>query len=306
MKAVMYHYIRSTNNKYPYFRFLHIDNFKKQLDWFSNNGGFVDKEDFIRVMKGETIKYNKSGFVLTFDDGLYEHHNIVLPELEKRGLWGIFYIPTLPYIEKKILDVHKIHLLLGSHGGKKMLDAIKKVISPNMLIHRDKNLFIDNTYSLQSDFNDEVEFKRILNYQLLYEHREHVLDELLRLYIDLDVNINDIYMSESMISDLHNSGMIIGGHSNTHRLMSRLSVKEQELEISTSFNIIDQIVGGLKIKTFCYPYGGSYSYNEETLKALKKNNVLFSFSVDSKDIAESDINSRLQELPRYDTIEFPC
>jgi len=88
--------------------------------------------------------------------------------------------------------------------------------------------------------------------------------------------------------------------------MSRLSVKEQELEISTSFNIIDQIVGGLKIKTFCYPYGGSYSYNEETLKALKKNNVLFSFSVDSKDIAESDINSRLQELPRYDTIEFPC
>jgi len=120
-----------------------------------------------------------------------------------------------------------------------------------------------------------------------------------------NISIDDIYMSEKMVKNIHNSGMIIGSHSVTHRLMSRLTTKEQESEILTSFSTIDKIVGGLNIKTFCYPYGGSYSYSKETLNILNSNNILFSFSVNSKDLCELGINNKVQELPRYDTIEFP-
>ncbi len=305
MKAVMYHYVNLPNLEYPYSRYLHFNNFKKQLDWFSNNGGFVSKDDFARIIKGESSKSSTSGFILTFDDGLYEHYNTVWPELKKRGLWGIFYIPTLPYTEKKILDVHKIHLLLGMHGGKKMVDALKKVITTDMLIHQDEKNFTDSTYSLQRGFNDEVEFKRVMNYHLSYKYRENVLDDLFEKYIGTDMKIDNIYMSKNMVRELHDSNMIVGSHSVTHRLMSRLSIKEQESEILNSFNVIDKIVGGLKIKTFCYPYGGPHSYNKETLNILSKNDVSFSFSVNSEDISRLDISNKLQELPRYDTIEFP-
>ena len=301
----MYHYVGFPDPKYPYFRYLNFSNFKKQLDWFASNGGFVSKEDFFRVVSGEISANDTSGFLLTFDDGLYEHYNTVLPELKKRGLWGFFYIPALPYTEKKILDVHKTHLLLGMHGGKKMSDALEKLIIPDMLIPQDEKYFTDNTYTLQSNFSDEVNFKRILNYHLLYKYRENVLDDLFEQYVDAKINIDNIYMSEKMVKGLHDSGMIVGSHSITHRLMSRLSDEEQESEILASFDVIDKIVDGLKIKTFCYPYGGSYSYNKKTLSILNKNDILFSFSVNSKDIDKLCIHNQIQELPRYDTIEFP-
>ena len=113
MKAVMYHYVRFPNSKYPYFKGLHVDYFKRQLDWFSNNGGFVGRDDFLNIFKNHKNQELPSGFVLTFDDGLSDHYDFVYPELIKRGIFGIFYIPTLYFTSKKILDVHRIQLLIG-------------------------------------------------------------------------------------------------------------------------------------------------------------------------------------------------
>ncbi len=41
MKIIMYHYIRESLKQLPNFRYLHIENFKKQLDFFEKEFGFV-------------------------------------------------------------------------------------------------------------------------------------------------------------------------------------------------------------------------------------------------------------------------
>ena len=41
MRAIMYHYIREFDPSLPNFKFLDINDFKKQLDWFENTFGFV-------------------------------------------------------------------------------------------------------------------------------------------------------------------------------------------------------------------------------------------------------------------------
>ena len=43
MKVIMYHYIQVFDPEYPNFRFLKFENFKKQLDYFDSNYGFVSK-----------------------------------------------------------------------------------------------------------------------------------------------------------------------------------------------------------------------------------------------------------------------
>jgi len=95
MKIIMYHYVRKHSKEFPYFKYLHIKDFKKQLDYFEQKFGFVKKDDFINAFN---IKNNKmpQGVVLTFDDGLKDHYKYVLPELLKRNLWGIFYINYRP------------------------------------------------------------------------------------------------------------------------------------------------------------------------------------------------------------------
>ena len=73
----MYHYVREDNLEYPNFNHLNIDVFKQQLDYFSENYGFLSKEDYFCSLSGSNVK---DGVVLTFDDGFKDHYKYVLPE----------------------------------------------------------------------------------------------------------------------------------------------------------------------------------------------------------------------------------
>ena len=87
----MYHYVRPISQNYPYFKNLDIETFKRQLDYFEDEYGFISKEDYFYAIKN---RKKIDGVVLSFDDGLKDHYLHVLPELKKRNLWGTFYITT--------------------------------------------------------------------------------------------------------------------------------------------------------------------------------------------------------------------
>ena len=97
MKAIMYHYVREYSDSLPNFRYLDIENFSKQLDFFEKEFGFMEKKDWDDVInrKVEDINSFKDKIILTFDDAMKCHYEYVYPELEKRGLWGIFYVNSL-------------------------------------------------------------------------------------------------------------------------------------------------------------------------------------------------------------------
>ena len=67
-----------------------------------------------------------SGVLLTFDDGLRDHIDCVLPVLRTRNLWGLFYVPSKPIAEGRLLDVHKVHLALGRLGGAAVLTWLEQ------------------------------------------------------------------------------------------------------------------------------------------------------------------------------------
>ena len=144
MKAVMYHYVREENKEFPFFAYLHFENFCKQLDYFSSKYEFISLDEFIgNVNDGRDI--NENGVIVTFDDGFIDHYEYVYPELVKRNLWAIFYVPTSVYNGIQILDVHSIHLLLGAYGGAEMMGAIKDLITDEMLADRRVKSFWEQT-----------------------------------------------------------------------------------------------------------------------------------------------------------------
>ncbi len=302
MKAIMYHYIREHSKEYPYFRFLHADDFKQQLDFFEKEFGFVSKEDFITCFKTGTPA---KGVILTFDDGLKDHYQYVFPELQKRNLWGIFYVCSAPYQTKKLLGVHATHLLLGKYGGKKIVEALEEMITEDMLIDKKRIAFQKNTYITQTNDAYTTEAKKILNYYISYEAREKVLQSLVKdLLLDEEKIVNDFYLSLDEIKTMQTAGMIIGSHSADHPVMSKLSFQEQEIQIENSFSFLEKTTNGLAYKTFCYPYGGFHSFTVETETILQQNDCLFSFNVESRDIISDDLLHRKQALPRYDCNMF--
>jgi peptidoglycan/xylan/chitin deacetylase (PgdA/CDA1 family) len=300
----MYHYVRPVPTQLDYFRYLHVDDFRRQLDWFTAHYTFIERDAFLRSLReGRACE----GVVLTFDDGLSDHYRYVVPELTKRGLWGIFYVPTGMYTKGKLLDVHRIHLLLGRFGGETALELLQDILTEEMMSHHHVKDFHEATYGSQRNDPATNSFKRILNFFISYEWRERVLDRLMERFL-ADGNernlVDEFYMTAPQIRVIHDAGMLVGSHGVSHLVMSKLGLKEQEREIADSFAFLEEATGSRPI-TFCYPHGGFHTFTRETEQLLTTHGALFSFNVEARDATVDDVRLRPQALPRHDCNKFP-
>jgi len=97
--------------------------------------------------------------------------------------------------------------------------------------------------------------------------------------------------------------MIVGSHSESHTLLSKLSYKKQLAELKNSKIFLEKIINK-NVDTFCYPYGRKISYNSNTLKILKKLKYKLAFSIEHRNISLTDLKKKPYELPRYDCSLF--
>jgi peptidoglycan/xylan/chitin deacetylase (PgdA/CDA1 family) len=302
MKAIMYHYVRPEPEQLPYFRYLHIQDFARQLDWLGEQYGFVSRDAFeLALATGEA----PAGVVLTFDDGLADHHEHVLPELCKRGLFGFFYVCTSPLERCKLLDVHRIHLLLGRLGGQRALKKLTGRLREGMLSDAQRAEFNEATYANQDNDLATNTFKRILNYLISYDVRESLLDELFgEEFGDEGIAARRFYLDAEQIRDMDRAGMVIGSHGVGHYVFSKLSLRRQREEITGSFATLSRVLGK-PVATFCYPYGGRHTFTAETVALLQAAGTRFSFDVNARDITSADLAGMPHALPRYDCNMFP-
>lgn len=301
MKAVMYHYVRPTESLFPQYYHLALDDFRNQLSYFQERYGFVERDRFLKSVRNDSNP--PSGVVLTFDDGLIDHHEFVLPELQRRGLWGIFYVPTGPYQSGQVLDVHRIHALLGQFGGGAVLGELLDTVSIEQVDDDLVDRFESFAYRNQTE-SAATKVKRILNYYLPVEQRKSVLDDLIDRMPDAKADTSDFYMSIDQVRSLAKAGMVVGSHSVTHRVLSKLQLEMQREEIVSSFKYLQEELGELKPRTFCYPYGGDRTFTGETVRLLIAAECEFAFSVESRDVSAEDLAQNEQALPRYDCNEF--
>jgi len=306
MKILYYHYVRPAPADMPHFRYLHLEDFRAQLDFLGEHHGFVERADFLEAVRdGTDMPQSMSqGVVLTFDDGFRDHVDYVLPELERRGLWGMFFIPTGMYESGELLAPHRAHHLLGAHGGAAMLAALQERITPDMLANEHRKEFSENTYAGQDNDSATAEFKRILNYFLGPDARKAALDSLMADYCDEAALFEALYMKPVEIRLLAEKGMIVGSHSVSHPVFSTLSPKEQKQEITESFDFLEEASGGLGLRTFCYPYGHSHTYDADSVRLLGESGCRLAFTAEHRDVTADDMTGAPLELPRHDCNVF--
>lgn len=305
MKAIMYHYIRPDDALFPHFKHLHIDDFRKQLDYFESEFGICSKAEFCAALDSGHVSSNK--VILTFDDGFSDHYHYVLPELKKRNLWGIFYISTGVYSGISFLDTHKLHLILGHHGGEKAWTLLQEVISEDDLSEEFVEKYKSTSYPLQQSDIHTKNVKKTLNYFVKPSRKSMIIQALFEKSFPQNPPQNrSFYLTQDQIKALFDAEMTIGSHTVSHTVMSRLNFDDQFKEIDDSFNFLNSIVDlNRDYRTFCYPFGGKHTYNEDTQRALKQVNCRYAFSVENGDIGSYDFQHNLLTLPRYDCNMFP-
>lgn len=287
----MYHYIRNKNKSFPYSNILEKIDYNNQLKKFSKTG---------LINSHQEIFFDSSKYLLTFDDG-FKDHIYAAEILKKHNSVGLFFIPTLPLKNNTILDVHKTHLIVGKVNGLEAVNELEKYLNKNKIdnyYNQKEKLKYQVAYKKHNDEFYKKKFKKIMNYYGNLELKHKILNYLLRKF-EINVKSQDYYLNKKEIKYLSSLGMIIGSHSESHILLSRLNYKKQFKEINNSKIFLEKIINK-NIDIFCYPYGGKISYNFDTLKILKKLKFKLAYSVERRDITAKDLKLRPYELPRYD------
>ena len=278
MKIIGYHYIRNFSNKYKNpngIRFIHINNFCNQLNFFKQNFYLPSVEEFFLFKKG-IINLPKDSIILSFDDGLTDHYKYVFSELIERKMWGIFFVPSRPYIENKHIGTFALHHLLGKVHTIELIKNIMLILN-NSDLKFEINLNELNKKIINSKNEEDrtLFLKKLINSKNYFKNEELkdiLIDKLIQEYIP-NFKLYDVYLKPKEIFEMENSGMIIGAHSITHNYMSDLNEIDQFKEIDESFKILNSITGKLKFRLFGYPYGKLNTINNITFKCLEKLNV---------------------------------
>jgi len=296
MKSIMYHYIRNKSKLFPNYDILEKKDYINQIKNFEKKNGLINSY--------EELFISSDKFLPTFDDG-FKDHIFAAEVLKKHNSIGIFFIPTLPLKNNIILDVHKTHLILGKVRSFEALNELEKYLYKNKITNFYKNnekIKYKSAYKDQIDKDKKKEFKKIMNYYGDLKLKHKILDYLLKKF-DINTKPKNYYLNKKEIKYLKSIGMIIGSHSESHTLLSRLSYKEQFKELNNSKIFLEKIINK-SIDTFCYPFGRKISYNDNTLKILKKLKYKFAYSVEERDISFKDIQKKPYELPRYNCSLF--
>ena len=158
---------------------------------------FISRDAFSGWVEGNEAP---DGILLTFDDGLRDHLDTVLSALRVRSFWGLFYVSSRPALEGKMLDVHKLHLVLGRLGGERVLAWIE-MHAPHILPPEHERDLTRSHYVAQSSDNATKFVKQLFNWQLSTEERGCILDRLLQHAFDGRApDWHDIYLSELRIA----------------------------------------------------------------------------------------------------------
>ena len=201
-----------------------------------------------------------------------------------------------------MLPVHKVHLLCGKVKSIDLLNYTKQITNEKMIKTEKKSEFINKTYNHKNVDHLIQEVKRILNYFIDENYKNEIIDMVGKKF-KIDFNSGSYYLTAEEIKEMSKNRMVIGSHTSSHPVMSKLSRNAQNNEIDSSFKFIDTLLTQ-DLKTYCHPYGGMHTFNIKTIEALKSHNVDFSFNVEPRSITEMDLKNSIHFLPRFDCNRF--
>lgn len=301
LAAVNFHYIRDNfEAKFPAIYGQTPEQFEQQLTELSSIGEFVSGNDI-----KDHVKHNKTlpekSIIITFDDGLKEQYEKALPILDRLGIPALFFANTKPIIERKILTVHKIHILRSIISPKEFKSLVQTSIANAGIQWNQKEIANRAKSAYRYDTQDQKELKYLLNFALDLKSKESIIDGVFSDYFGTRESemCNELYFTESQIRKLGERAYL-GCHGHSHYPVGVLGEVEKNHEIKYSKKVLENICEQ-EVFAFSYPYGTNEAC-AGSAEVLLNNKFVFSFTM------KRAINVSIEDpfyLSRFDTNDVP-
>lgn len=300
LHVIMYHYVRDLGaSRYPKIKGMELPEFRDQIAWLSANYELTSLEVALEFLAGKYTAF-KDICLLTFDDGLKEHHSEVLPILAKYKIQGLFGVITSCVEDKIVAPVHMNHFLMAKLEFETYRNTFMRLLNDSeggaSAVESVDSAVAQGSYPL--DTLEVAKFKFLFNFALDTAVRDRITSNLFEIYIGDQSNFaEELYMSWSEIRELQQAGMLVAGHTHQHRPLSTLPSEELNEDLRVSRKLLDRNLEHQNLWPFSYPYGKKNSYSEESIQLLKQLGFACAFSTEN---GANTTNSPLFELRRID------
>lgn len=304
---VMYHFVRDLErSRYPRIAGLDSRDFVGQIDYIRRRYHVVRMEDVVAAAHDPDLELPERALLLTFDDGYADHADTVFPLLVRHGLQGSFFPPARAILERKVLDVNKIHFLLASQPDTaRIVAAMEDRIGVCGSDHGAESLEHYRAMYAHANRWDPaavIYVKRVLQKGLPPALRTAITDELFREFVARDETAfaDELYVTADQLRRMHASGMHIGGHGHDHLWLDTLDPCAQERQVQASKAFLASLGCDLDAWVMGYPYGG---FDASLLSILERHGCRAGLTTEVA-IADLDAHHPLT-LPRIDTNDLP-
>lgn len=303
---VMYHFVRPiAGTRWSGIKGLERHLFQQQLDYLRRHHTLVGLTDVVEAARGGR-PLPTAPAVLTFDDGYADHYHHAFPLMRAAGVTGAFFPPSSAVLDRRVLDVNKVHFVLAACEDaarlvaelEEQVEAARGEFALDPLAGYRARLWAGNRF----DPAEVIYLKRMLQTALPETLRARIADDLFRRHVTADESgfAEDLYLSLPQLGEMAAAGMEIGSHGHAHYWLDSLDAADQARDIDRSLDMLERV--GLKTTDFffCYPYG---AYNADTLAVLRARGCAAAVTTRFQlaRLPEHD----LLELPRLDTNDLP-
>lgn len=304
--VVMYHYVHDVAplprtgmlNTPPAITGLTTSEFRRQLDQLSTQLEPIDWPTLFAWTCGRGSIPDHC-FLLTFDDGLRDHVENVLPILEERRLRGAFFVPGKVLTSQTLLSAHMLHILLATLDDDTLEGAMQDYFTGDDAGHVEAMASVDLSAARQMYGYESASRARLkygLTMCLPIEVRNRMLEHVFRQFIGSPKRWGEHwYLGWDDLANMQTLGHTIGGHGFRHEPYNRLSPNEIRSDISRTANVLRDGLGA-DIRPFSYPYG---RFDDRVCVACRDVGFAHAFTTQSKWSTHQD---DVLSLPRVDTI----
>lgn len=246
---VTYHFVRSPTKLQRHT--ILEDEFRYQVEFLMSRMKPIEPEEILYALKEK--KPLPDGFLLTFDDGLTEHLEFVLPFLQSMGIRGISFPNVLHLIRGEVPFVMQLQACMASLS---LEDLAKRLIAEIQNQGMEINDFPKLPQAIKL-FDDErtQQIKYFMNFCLTPEMRHAAIAPIFEDVAGSPESfIRNHLLNESQLRELSTGGMAIGSHTLHHHYLTSLDSEKKFSEINVASNYLADITGE-KCRFFAYPYG---------------------------------------------------
>lgn len=306
LTIVMYHYVRDrARTRYPGLKVRSVEEFEGQLDYITRHYRVVSTRDVLAAARGERA-LPPLACLLTFDDGFLDHFATVLPRLLERGLTGSFYAPAAAIEGRRVLDTHKIQIILAAAPdpprlARRVLELVEGFRDRWELPAGDA-LYRQYAQASRFDGPDVIFVKRALQRGLPEPVRAAITSRLFAEHAGADepTVARELYMDLVQLRALVRAGMEVGGHGAEHLWLDSLTRGAQAREVEGTAAFLARVHGCVPVGwVMCYPFG---AYDGQTLALLPGAGCALGLTT-RVDLVP-DLRAPL-ELSRLDTNDLP-